>query len=166
MTVSPADPNTIYGSYGGLQVSRDAGKTWKLVGPAPNKLIDLAVSASDAATLYAATDDGLLISTDAGKSWRPVLHSKPVTLVEVTPDGTLYAFVVDRGLVRAQEGPSPQFENLTKVASGGVLLHLAVDPSNPNRLFAATGRGRVVASADQGRTWETFGEPNSSASDR
>ena len=48
MDVSPADPKTIYGAYAGqLQVSRDGGQTWEVVGPAPEGLIDLAASSRD-----------------------------------------------------------------------------------------------------------------------
>jgi photosystem II stability/assembly factor-like uncharacterized protein len=162
MTVSPADSKTIYGSYGGLQASQDGGTTWKVVGPAPEKLIDLAASGKDASTLYAATGEGLLVSTDAGRTWKPLLQGAPVTLVEVTAEGTLYAFVADRGLVRAAEG-SASFETLTNDIGGGILLHLAVDPKNPARLFAATGRGRILTSTDQGRTWATYGGSNPSA---
>lgn len=160
MTVSPADPNTIYGSYGGLQISRDAGKTWKMVGPAPDKLIDLAASAKDADTLYAATESGLLVSRDAGKTWKPNLEGASVSLVEVTPEGTLYVFVIGRGLVRSKEEPL-SFTELGGDFGGGYLLHLAVDPTNPNRLFAATGKSRVLISTDQGRTWNSFGPSGS-----
>jgi hypothetical protein len=77
MTVSPADPKTIYGSYGGLQVSQDGGQTWKLVGPAPEKLIDLASSAKDANTLYAATEGGCssarMPGRPGGRCWRDSL---------------------------------------------------------------------------------------------
>ncbi|MFC4171550.1 F510_1955 family glycosylhydrolase [Microvirga sp. GCM10011540] len=160
MTVSPANPNTIYGSFKGLQISRDAGKTWKVVGPTPDKLIDLAASAKNADTLYAATEDGLLVSKDAGKTWKSQLDGAPVSLVEVTPDGTLYAFVIGRGLVRSAEEPFGPTE-LGNDFGGGYLLHLAVDPANPDRLFAATGKGRVLTSTDQGRTWNSFGASNS-----
>ena len=160
MTVSPADPRTIYGVYEGLQISRDGGKTWRLVGPAPEKLIDLAASAKTADTVYAATETGLLVSTDAGRTWNPVLQGGPVTLVEVTPDGTLYAFIIGRGLVRSREDPL-KFVDLGQDFGGGYLLHLAADPSNPNRLFAATGKGRVLISSDQGRSWSTFGSSKS-----
>src|SRR5918996_752920 len=48
MDVSPADPNVIYGAYGGsLQISRDGGQTWEVVGPAPDGLIDLAASSTE-----------------------------------------------------------------------------------------------------------------------
>ena len=44
MAVSPADPKTIYGTYGGLQVSRDGGMSWQIVGPGAEDTIDLAAS--------------------------------------------------------------------------------------------------------------------------
>jgi len=69
MTVSPADPTVVYGAFGSLQVSRDGGKTWSIAGPLPDRLIDLAASARDADTLYAATESGLLVSKDAGGTW-------------------------------------------------------------------------------------------------
>jgi photosystem II stability/assembly factor-like uncharacterized protein len=160
MTVSPADPRTVYGAYDGLQASRDGGRTWSLVAPAPQKLIALAASATSVDTLYAATEAALLVSKDAGKSWKPLFQGMPVSLVEVTPDGTLYAFVIGRGLVRSAEEPL-NFTDLGADIGGGFLLHLAVDPSNPDRLFAATGRSRLLVSTDRGRSWKRFGEPNS-----
>jgi photosystem II stability/assembly factor-like uncharacterized protein len=159
MTVSPADPATVYGAYGGLQVSRDGGRTWKPLGPTPDKLIALAASARSAYTLYAATEAGLLVSKDAGQTWTPIIRGTPVSLVEVSPDGTLYAFVIDRGLVRSSEDPL-NFSVLGADIGGGFLLHLAVDPTDPNRLFAATGKGRLLVSTDQGRSWKTFGASN------
>lgn len=152
MTVSPADPKTIYGAYRGLQISRDAGRTWTVVAPTPEKLIDLAASAKDADTLYAATEAGLLVSTNAGKSWTPLIEGAPVSLVELAPDGTLYAFVLGRGLVKSSEPPAG-FETVSNAFGDGYLLHLAGDPANPGRLFAATAEGQVVASTDRGRTW-------------
>ena len=156
MTVSPADPNTIYGAYRGLQVSHDAGKTWEVVGPTPDRLIDLAASAKDVGTLYAATEGGLFLSTDGGKTWTALLEGAPVSLVEVMPDGGLYAFVLGRGLVKAGD-PPVTLTDLSNAFVKDYLLHLAVDPTNPDRLFAATGSGQVVTSTDGGRTWTGFG---------
>ncbi len=157
MAVSPADPNVIYGAFGLLQVSRNGGTTWSVAGPLPGQVIDLAASAIDPNRLYAAAVDGLFVSIDAGRSWTPLIAGAPVSLVEVAPDGSLYAFVLEQGLLRAPaEGAA-----LTRVPGDWVrpyLLHLAVDPSNPNRMFAATQTGQIVASVDQGRTWTHFGE--------
>jgi photosystem II stability/assembly factor-like uncharacterized protein len=155
MTVSIADPNRIYGAYGKLQVSRDAGKTWVEIAPLPDKLFDLAASAANPDILYAATELGLLISSDAGKSWKGLLESEPVTMVEVTADGTVYAFVYGKGLASAKEGI---FNWSTAADDWGkqYILHLAVDPTNTKRLFAATGDGQILASRDQGETWGQF----------
>ena len=81
MTVSRADPKTIYGVYGELQISRDEGKTWNLVGPTPPKLIDLSASAVNPDKLYAAAEAGLFVSTDAGKTWQALIEGAPVSLV-------------------------------------------------------------------------------------
>ncbi len=160
MTVSPANPQTIYGTHRGLQVSRDAGKTWAIIGPGPEGLIDLAASAKNPDTLYAATQSGLLVSMDAGKSWKPLVQGTAVSLVEVTPEGTLYAFLLGRGLVKAGE-PPVGLETLSNSFGDGYLLHLAADPANPKRVFAVTNAGKLLGSADQGRTWTVLGQPNS-----
>ena len=156
MSVSAADPATIYGAYGGLQVSRDAGRTWTIVRPIPDKLIDLAASAKAPETLYAATENGLFVSRDGGKDWTAVLTGAPVSLVEVTPDGSLYAYVVGRSLVRS-EGEALEFQTVGDDFGGGMPLHLAGDPANPVRLFVATARSRVLSSTDRGRTWSDLG---------
>jgi len=160
MTVSAADPCTIYGAYRGIQISRDGGKTWKLVGPEPEKLIALGASAKSADTVYAAAEAGLLVSKDAGKTWNALLKGTPATFVEVTPDSIIYTFLVGRGLLRSPEEPL-KFTDLGNDFGAGFLLHFAIDPRDPNRLFAATSRGRVLMSNDQGRTWNSFGSPKS-----
>ncbi len=156
MTVSPADPQTIYGAYGALQVSHDAGKTWIVAGPLPDRLIDLAASAEHVGTLYAATEGGLVVSRDAGATWESVLDGAPVSMIEVAPGGTVYAFVLGRGLVSSAEDPL-DFETVRSDWGDQYLLHLAVDPSNPARLFGAPQEGAILASIDGGKTWSSFG---------
>jgi photosystem II stability/assembly factor-like uncharacterized protein len=157
MAVSPADPNVIYGAFGDLQVSRDGGKSWAVAAPLPDRLIDLAGSGSNPDTLYAATEQGLSVSLDAGVSWKAILEGAPVTLVEAARDGTLYAFVFGEGFVSAREGDF-KFETLASDWGDAYLLHLAVDPDDKNRLFAASGKGQVFVSSDGGKTWSSFGK--------
>jgi len=78
----------------------------------------------------------------------------------VTGEERLYAFVLGRGLVMSDEPPLA-LATFTDVVGEDYLLHLAVDPKNSGRLFAATGGGRALTSSDQGRTWVPFGEPKS-----
>ena len=156
MTISPAEPQTIYGAHGGLQVSYDAGRSWRVVAPLPDRLIDLAASAEEAGILYAATEGGLLVSRDAGESWESILEGAPVSMVEVSPNGMLYGFVLGRGLIRSAEG-SLDFQTVSSEWGDGFLLHLAIDPSNPDRLFGATQEGTILASTDGGKSWRAFG---------
>ena len=157
MTVSLADPATIYGTYGDLQMSRDGGNTWTVVAPAPDRLIDLAASSKDAGIVYAATERGLFLSLDAGKTWKPLIETAPVTVVEVTAEGTIYAFLYGEGLASAKEGV---FNWSTVSGDWGqdYILNLAVDPTDSERMFAATCKGEVLASVDGGKTWAAFGE--------
>ncbi|ATU92255.1 hypothetical protein B5P45_00180 [Phyllobacterium zundukense] len=156
MTVSLADPKVVYGAYGVLQMSRDAGKSWSEVGPLPDNLIDMAASANDAKTIYAATEMGLAVSKDEGRTWETILDGAPVSFVEVTGDGTAYAFVLGRGFVRFREDqPTP--DTVSNDWGNRIPLHLAVDPTNAKRMFVATHKGDILVSADGGIKWTVLG---------
>jgi photosystem II stability/assembly factor-like uncharacterized protein len=160
MDVSKADPRVIYGVYGSLQRSDDGGSTWKTVGAPPADIIALAASSLDVNTLYAATESGIQRSTDGGKTWKKE-SDQIATMVHVAADGTVYAFVIGQGLVRATE------KNLAwRIVSGGFkneyLLHFAVDPRDPKRLYAVKANPRtrtqsVIASRDGGEHWTPVG---------
>jgi photosystem II stability/assembly factor-like uncharacterized protein len=156
MTVSLADPKVVYGAYGVLQMSRDAGKTWFEAGPLPDNLIDMAASASDAKTIYAATENGLVISKDEGRTWNTMIDGAPVSFVEVTADGTAYAFVLGRGFLRFREH-DPKPETVSNDWGNRIPLHLAVDPTDAKRMFVATHKGDILVSSDGGIKWTALG---------
>jgi photosystem II stability/assembly factor-like uncharacterized protein len=156
MTISRADPNVIYGFYvhgGGIQVSRDSGKTWTVTGSAPVETIDLAASAVDADLIFAATLKGLMLSRDGGKTWEPTgEQGRPVSMIETAPDGTVYALIVGLGLV-STPGSVINWSLLSSDVAQKVILHFAVDPTNPDRVFAVTQESEILASTDGGRSW-------------
>ncbi|HXH04369.1 MAG TPA: exo-alpha-sialidase [Candidatus Competibacteraceae bacterium] len=158
MDVSAADPKTVYGAYGGnLQVSKDGGRSWTLAGPAPEGLIDLAASPKEAERLYAATKAGLLVSQNGGKEWSPAtIFRGPASLVQATPAGDVYAFIVGVGLLRKTE-PNANWSRLGNGFGEDYLLHLAVDPTNPQNLYAVTQKSAILVSRDGGGTWAEFG---------
>ncbi len=157
MDVSKADANVIYGAFGGLQVSHDGGKSWKLTGPLPEGLIDLAASAVATDRLYAATKGGLLYSKNAGTAWQPAhLRLSVATMVQTGHKGEVYAFIVGLGLLRTQE-PELRWEIVSKSFGDRYLIHLAVDPGDPRRLYVVTNKKEVLASKDGGITWAELG---------
>lgn len=156
MTVSRADPRVIYGTHGGLQVSRDGGHTWAMVGPLPDRVIDLAAPADSPDHLYAATEQGLLESLDGGKTWRPAhLFRAPTSVVETGPGGEVYAYMLGVGLMKRQEGDWTRLADLGE----GFLLHLAVAPDDPRRLYGVTRQGQLLESRDGGASWQPYGGP-------
>jgi len=166
MDISKADPSVIYGSHGGLQISRDGGKTWVLQGPLPGQTFDLAASAVDVDTVYAATRGGLVRSLDGGKSWRSAhLVTSPASLVQTTADGTLYAFIVGIGLIETKE-PALAWKTLSNDFGRHVLLHLAVAPGDPKRLYGVAETGGVVTSGDRGRTWIGYESSDKASAER
>jgi photosystem II stability/assembly factor-like uncharacterized protein len=157
MSVSPADPEVVYGLFGGIQVSRDAGETWSVSGPAPADTIDLAAGPGDPGTLYAATMDGLMVSTDFGASWTSAgPQGVPVTAVEATASGATYAFFAGGGLFRRSDDGS--WAAISADFGQRVILHLAVDADRPDRLAAVTDASAVLISDDAGQSWRAFAQ--------
>lgn len=157
MDISKADPAVVWGNHGGLQRSRDGGRSWNRVTRAPAGLIDIAASARDPERLYAATETGLFVSAAGATGWRRVHPAEaPVSFVEVTAQGMIYAFILGEGLVRRPEDGG-DWEQLHPGFEGRYLLHFAVDPQAPGRVFAATQMGEIIASEDGGRGWHLLG---------
>lgn len=158
MDVSPADPLVIYGVYGGIQVSRDGGKTWSVAGAPPQGLIGLAASARTANRLYGATQVGLAISEDGGASWHiGAFGGEALSMIATGPDGVLYAYVVGRGLMRASEDKPSEWSPLS--SDPRIQLHLAIDGRDPKRMFAIAHKAGIIQSADGGKSWQSFGQP-------
>ncbi|NIC36402.1 hypothetical protein HBJ58_06915 [Halomonas desiderata] len=98
------------------------------------------------------------MSPDAGQRWRQAYpEPRPTSVVTITGAGDLYAFIVGVGLMHARDG-SRDWRVLSDGWGDNYLLHLAVDPQDPERLYAIDGQDRVLASQDGGSSWRPLGD--------
>ncbi len=162
MDVSRADPNVVFGVFRGLQMSKDGGRSWKMIGPAPEGTIDIAASARDANTIFAATQLGIVRSVDGGRSWTPAhLLRRTATMIYAASDGRLYAFQIGAGLIRTTD-PGLAWQLVSNDFGDEYILHFAVDPSNKMNMYgitlnSKTRRQSITVSGDGGATWKALG---------
>ena len=152
LTFRPADPLVLYGTYGGIQISRDGGSTWSMAGTGPQDVIDVAAGADDPGHLFAGTMKGLMESKDYGATWTlAAAEGIPVTAVETAPDGTLRIFIAGTGFARLDA------DGIEIVSDrDDVFLHMAFDREDPNDMIAMTAESEILASNDGGKTWSAF----------
>ncbi len=155
MEVSRADPAVIYGigHDGAVQRSQDAGVSWAITGSVPNRLIDIATSATEPDRIYAATEAGLMESRDAGASWQSVLDGAgPVSTVDMGADGRLRAIQLGQGLLEVNTATGA-VSTVAAEVPGGYLLQLSVIHTDPLRLMAMSPEGALLLSDDGGVRW-------------
>ena len=151
ITVDPSDADTIYIPNIALLSSVDGGKTITVVRGAPggDDYHELWVDPKNRDRLVLATDQGTTISLDRGSSWSTWYNQPTAQLYHVTTDDrfpyTVYGAQQDSGGVgvrsRTDHGqitPRDWFP-----ASGSESGYFAVDPMNPDILYASGSYGAV-----------------------
>jgi photosystem II stability/assembly factor-like uncharacterized protein len=191
--VDEKNPSTYYVGYAvsGIVKTTNNGTTFEpIFDMHPGSIADLALAPSDPNILYVATGeannrqttsygDGLYKSTDAGKTFRKIgfensqtlgrviVHPRDPNTVWIAVGGNLYGPSDDRGVYMSTNGGTSWTKTLF-VDNNTSATELAIDPSNPNHLFAAMYQRQRTAwgfngggpgsglyeSTDGGRTWK------------
>jgi hypothetical protein len=126
----------VIGTEAGLFVSKDDGKNWTKGRnlPSDTAIPFIVMDGSNSHVLYAATDKGLYKSLNGGSGWKRILELSDAE---------------DHPLSDGEEPDEDSGED-------GTLRGIAVDPSDPKIIFAATSRGLRI-SRDTGVTWKGAG---------
>lgn len=159
MTISPADPDRLWGFFRGeVQRSDDGGRTWTIAGRPPQPVLSLTAHPADASTVYGATQSGLLISQDGGASWMAAKEGVHTALaIHPASPQTWYAARPD-GIERTTDGGGSWQRTALDVA--GTVGYLALHPEDPQTLYAATYQTGLYRSTDGGVSWAVLKPPS------
>lgn len=116
----------------------------------------LAIASGPSPLVLAGTPSGLLLSEDQGRSWQRLLIEGGVRALATTSAASPSIYLAGTRLWRG--GPSG-FEPLATSLPARAVQALAVDPSDPQRLYAAIDGQGVFRSDDGGASWASLG-PN------
>lgn len=193
----PHDPSTIFvgTASGGLWKSTNRGQTWVNVffDKAVGTFGDIAISRSDPSIMYAGTGEqqnrqsssygnGIYRSDDGGDTWthlgleqtrhtgRIVIHPTNPDIVYFGAVGNLWAGSEHRGVFKSTDG-GQNWDNVLFVNEFSGVIDMAIDPQDPNTLYAATyqrlrrtwgfnggGPGSGIwKSTDGGQNWTRLG---------
>lgn len=158
LAMDPSNPSTLYtgtndmdSSIHGVFKTADGGASWT-TGSAGLESVpaiwSLAVDPSDSTVIYAGSHPGVFKSTDGGTSWRPSNTGLPAgkscgsLVIDPRAPSTLYAGCFSSGVFKST-GSASTWRPLNEgfPAWFGSIEALAVDPSDPSRVYAGTWRG-------------------------
>jgi Tol biopolymer transport system component/photosystem II stability/assembly factor-like uncharacterized protein len=164
LVIHPAVPDTLYAARtDGVFRSTTGGDSWSSAGLTGRYVTALAIDPTASATLYASVFQGPVFkSTDGAASWTAldVLNVSWVSALAIAPTApsALYAGAsgIHRGIFRSADGGAswqPARAGLPDLDSLRI-SDLAVDPTRPNTIYAATRGYGVLRSSDGGESWE------------
>jgi photosystem II stability/assembly factor-like uncharacterized protein len=199
LAIHPLDPLTVYvgAAEGGVIKTTDAGVTWIPTFDNLESLStgDLAIHPTNGDILYAGTGEpnggggsvtyggvGVYKTTNGGATWTNVgltdtRYIGRVVIDPVTPDrvfvaalGALFSTSPERGVFRSTDAGG-SWEHVLSVSDSTGAVDLVIDPSNPDRVYAATWErirrphtrryggptSAVYRSTDGGDSWSILG---------
>jgi photosystem II stability/assembly factor-like uncharacterized protein len=134
LALDPQHPSTVFAATleGGVFKSSDGGRSWRAldIDPSANRVDALAIAPRDPQTVYAGTGGGNFKSTDGGATWQAV-------------NSGLF------GKETAQEREHRRLE--------GYVYELAVDPRDPDVVYAGTWERGLLMTSDGGSGWRSVG---------
>ena len=142
--VDPGDENTIYTLGLGLNVSRDAGKSFTTLGGMHGDHHGLWIDPANPSVLYNANDGGFYRSSDAGKTWTYDVAAGGTQFYNVTLDmstpvwayGSIQDYGSRRGAIDLTRGRDRIPAVAWSDAPGGEGSHHAIERSNNDIVYS------------------------------
>ena len=124
-----------------------------------SRINSFAIVDNEGEQYIAATDQGLFHSDDHGHTWESYEgYRLPATMVATTSQGTIYAFVVTRGLIQLNLKTNQWLEVNNQLGSQ-VLRQLTTTSLTPSRLVATNQYGKMIVSENHGIEWHRLSGP-------
>ena len=154
IAIDPANADTLYAT-GLLRIIRsvNGGLEWTVVGPNINGK-SLIVDPGDSQFVYSGTiDQGVMRSVDGGNNWLAASTFVDRTDVVATNADGSRAYAATETAIYYSDDHGASWQVLTDQLGEGSTNGLAVDPFNPNVLYASKWRQGVFQSVDGGVSW-------------
>jgi len=162
-----ADGSTLYrlgelDRAGVLMISRDLGETWLKIDTPTSRLQALGTNPHREGTVFVYSqqyDPHLYLSTDYGQSWEAIESFedlfRPMFYLDQDQGERFYAVSRSFVISRSENGGwnwSSCGETVPSISSS--TTRLAMDPSDPDKIYLATSGNGLLASLDGCQSWE------------
>jgi len=148
--VDPLDENTVYDLTTRLYKSVDGGRRFDAV-PQPHiDNHDLWINPEDPSIMVSAQDGGAAVTVNGGRTWSTLLNQPTAEIYRLTVDDQfpyrVYGAQQDNSTISIPSvvGPTLTATESWYEVGGGESGHIAVDPEDPNIVFAGSYGGEIT----------------------
>ncbi len=151
------DPQQLlFGHHGGLEGSRDGGRSWTAIAVRDDAM---STSAASDGSIVIAGHEVFVASRDGGATWAPISADLPsLDIHGFTRDpadpARMWAYLATGGLWESVDFGT----HWAQVRADNVIFPLAVRDGTTTRLLGVDATG-LISSPDGGRAWTTIGAP-------
>ncbi len=154
---------------GGVFRSSDKGETWQQIVFAERikkkkiktishvNVTQMVFNPLDSRIIYLATrENGAFFSENKGEKWNPLLAIRG-EIKAIAPDpeskNIIYLTTGQKILKTTNQGKE-WYQIYLETKPGHFITCLAIDPLNPNKIYAGISDGRLIRSFDAGKSWK------------